>query len=60
MARGSPGLFAFNLSAVSRRDLERLQQIQRRAYREMSQIISDSEPAECVVLHSASLLALDT
>ncbi len=59
LSRGSPGLFAFNLSAVSRGDLERLQQIQRRAYREMSQIISDSEHAECVVLHSASLLALD-
>lgn len=56
---GAPGLFSFNLSAVSRRDLERLQQIQRRAYREMSQVIAESQPAECVVLHNAMLLPLD-
>lgn len=59
LAEGAPGLFSFNLSAVSRADLERLQQIQRRAYREMSQVIAESKPAECVVLHSAMLLALD-
>jgi transcriptional regulator with XRE-family HTH domain len=59
LSTGAPGLFSFNLSAVSRRDLERLQQIQRRAYREMSQVIAESKPAECVVLHSAMLLPLD-
>lgn len=59
LSAGQPGLFSFNLSAVSRADLERLQQIQRRAYREMSRIIAESSPAECVVVHSAQLLALD-
>lgn len=59
LSDGAPGLFSFNLSAISRSDLERLQQVQRRAYREMSRIIAESQPAECVVLHSAMLLPLD-
>lgn len=55
---GSDGLFSYNVSAISRADLLKVQELQRAHYREMSRIIAASEPAECVVLYSAQLFAL--
>ena len=48
----------YNLSTVSRADLERLERLQRAYYREMVNIIAESGPAECVVLYAAQLLEL--
>jgi hypothetical protein len=56
---GDPGLFAYNLSAISRADLEKLQELQRAHYREMSRVIAASESPECVVLYAAQLLSLE-
>lgn len=55
---GAPGVFAYNVSAVSRADLERLEQLQRQAYREMSRIIAESRDPDCVVLYAAQLTSL--
>jgi hypothetical protein len=51
-------VLSYNLSAVSRADLQRLEQLQRAYYREMVSIIAESAPAECVVLYAAQLLEL--
>jgi len=45
-----PGLFAFNVFAVSRADLERLTKLQRAYLREMRTIIAQSESSEVVAL----------
>ena len=55
---GAPGLLAYNLSAISRADLERIEQLQRAHYRKLVNIIAESTPGECVVLYSAQLLEL--
>jgi hypothetical protein len=55
---GAPGLLSYNLSSVSRADLERLERLQRAYYRELVNIIAESGPPECVVLYSAQLLEL--
>lgn len=55
---GAPGLLSYNLSMVSRADLQRLEQLQRGYYRELVNIIAESGPAECVVLYAAQLLEL--
>lgn len=53
------GLFSYLLFSVSHEDLERIEQVQRRCYREISAIVASSQPAECVGLFSAQLLRLD-
>jgi transcriptional regulator with XRE-family HTH domain len=55
---GAKGVLSYNLSMVSRADLERLEQLQRAYYRELVNIVADSGPAECVLLYSAQLLEL--
>lgn len=60
LRRAGTGLFAYNLCAISERDLQRIEELQRRYYREMSRLIADSEPAECVVLYCAQLFGLET
>jgi len=55
---GAPGVLSYNLSTVSRADLERLERLQRAYYREMVNIIAESAPSECVVLYAAQLLEL--
>jgi transcriptional regulator with XRE-family HTH domain len=55
---GGEGLFSYNVSAISRADLLKVQELQRAHYREMSRIIAASDPADCVVLYSAQLFAL--
>jgi transcriptional regulator with XRE-family HTH domain len=53
-----PGLFAYNVFAVSRADLERLQSLQRAYLNEMRTIIARSEPSEVVALANVQLFAL--
>lgn len=55
---GAPGMLSYNLSSVSRADLERIEQLQRAHYRQIVNIIAESTPSECVVLYAAQLLAL--
>lgn len=55
---GAPGMLSYNLSSVSRADLERIEQLQRAHYRQIVSIIAESTPSECVLLYSAQLLAL--
>jgi Domain of unknown function (DUF4423) len=55
---GAVGVLSYNLSSVSRSDLERLEQLQRAHYRELVNVIAESEPGECVVLYAAQLLEL--
>ena len=56
---GQPGLFSYNLFAVSKVDLDKIEQLQRRCYREMSAIVAESEPSQCVGLFAAQLVRLD-
>jgi len=55
---GAAGLLSYNLSTVSRADLDRLEQLQRAHYRRLVNLIAESEPGECVVLYAAQLLEL--
>jgi transcriptional regulator with XRE-family HTH domain len=59
MADQPPGdLFSFNVFAVKRDDLERIKQAQRRFYREVRAIVSESEPevVALLVVHTAGLV----
>jgi hypothetical protein len=55
---GAEGLLSYNLGMVSRADLKRLEQLQRAHYRQLVNIIAESQPGECVMLYSAQLLEL--
>ena len=55
---GAAGLLSYNLSTVSRADLQRLEQLQRAHYRQLVHLIAESSPGECVVLYAAQLLEL--
>jgi transcriptional regulator with XRE-family HTH domain len=60
VARGEPGdLFSFNVFAIGREDLERVKEAQRRFYREVRAIVSESTPevAAMLVVHTASFEA---
>jgi transcriptional regulator with XRE-family HTH domain len=52
-----PGLFAYNIFAVSRRDLARLETLQRDCLQQMRTIIAASEPSEVVALFNVQLFA---
>jgi transcriptional regulator with XRE-family HTH domain len=55
---GAPGMLSYNLSTVSRADLQKLEQLQRAHYRQLVNLIAESSPGECVVLYAAQLLEL--
>jgi transcriptional regulator with XRE-family HTH domain len=58
MARQAPGdLFSFNVFAVSREDLAKIHQSQRRFYREVRAIVAESPPevVALLVIHTAAL-----
>ena len=59
LKEGKTGVFSYNLFSVSERDLQRLEQLHRAYYQQLSQIIAGSEPAECVALFATQLLRLD-
>lgn len=52
-----PGLFAYNIFAISRSDLARLEALQRDCLRQMRTIIAASEPNEVVALLNLQLFA---
>jgi hypothetical protein len=59
MARGPrDDLFSFNVFAVSRADLARIRELQRRFYREVRAIVADSPPevVAMLVVHTAGLV----
>ncbi|MCB9684476.1 MAG: hypothetical protein H6738_05285 [Alphaproteobacteria bacterium] len=59
MARGAVGdLFSFNVFAVGHDDLKRIQEAQRRFYREVRAIVSESPPqtVALLVVHTAPLV----
>jgi hypothetical protein len=55
---GADGEFAFNLFGVSRSDLQRLRDLQRRYFQELRSIVGQSEPVEEIVLLNLQLLPL--
>lgn len=57
---GAHGEFAFNLFGVSRNDLQRLRDLQRRYFQELRSIVGQSEPVEEIVLLNLQLLPLCT
>src|SRR5687768_15227633 len=57
--RGVPGVFGYNLMAVSRADLERLRALHIDYFHKMQALVADSTPSECVVLFNTELFALD-
>lgn len=59
LSAGSRGLFSFNLFTVSERDLKRLRELHLAYFRELRAIISQSEPAERVVVANVQLFDLD-
>jgi uncharacterized protein DUF4423 len=56
---GAPGLYAYNLCALAKEDLDRIELLQRKYFRQMSQIIANSTGSDHVVLYGAHLLRLD-
>lgn len=56
--RGSPGVFSYNLFSVSNADLERLEALQRAYFRELRNIVAQSEPAENVAVVNLQLFSL--
>ena len=56
---GVPGIFGYNLMAISRADLARLREMHVAYFRSMQALVADSAPSECVVLFNTQLFALD-
>jgi DNA-binding phage protein len=56
---GVPGIFSYNLMAISRADLPRLREMHIAYFRSMQALVADSAPSECVVLFNTELFALD-
>jgi DNA-binding phage protein len=56
---GVPGVFGYNLMAISRADLARLREMHVAYFRSMQALVADSAPSECVVLFNTELFALD-
>ena len=55
---GTPGVFSYNLFSVSNADLERLEALQRRYFRELRTIVAQSEPVENVAVVNLQLFSL--
>jgi hypothetical protein len=58
LERDVPAVFGYSLFAASRRDLQRLRDVQLAYVREMQSIIAQSADAECVGLYCFQLLDL--
>jgi len=59
VAAGEGDLFSFSLVAISREDLARVRQLQRRYFRELRGIVKASSPAEVGALVVAQVAAWD-
>ena len=55
---GAPGTYGYNLCTVSRADHERIEELYRRFFHEMQQIVAGSTPGEEVVLVTGQIVAL--
>jgi AcrR family transcriptional regulator len=58
-ARQQPGMFAYNLCAVSAEDLKRIAALERDCLRQVRAIVAHSKPAERVALIAVQVLGLD-
>ena len=56
---GAEDLFSFSLVALSRADLERVRELQRRTFRELRGIVSASQPVEVCALVIGQVAAFD-
>lgn len=59
LGAGAPGIFSYNVFAVSEPDFARINDLYRAYFRQVRSIIAQSEPSERVVLASLQLLPLD-
>jgi len=59
LADAAPGLFSFNVFAVSHRDYERLRELHRNYFRQLRSIVAVSQPSERVVVANVQLFPLD-
>lgn len=59
LVAGTPGIFSYNVFAVSAADFARINDLYRAYFRQVRSIIAQSEPSERVVLASLQLLPLD-
>jgi hypothetical protein len=55
---GQVGTFSYNLFSVSRKDLERIQELHRSFFRELRRIVAESEPSECIALANVHLFEI--
>lgn len=58
-AQAQPGMFAYNVSGVSRPDLDRIQALQVDFLKQVRAIVAESEPVEQVALVAVQIFALD-
>ncbi len=58
LGAGVDGVFSYNLFGVSRKDLERLKELQRAYFRELRRIVAESQPVETVAIVNTQLLSL--
>lgn len=56
---GAPGIFSYNVFAVSEKDLSTINDLYRAYFRQIRAIIAQSEPSERVVVASMQLVPLD-
>jgi hypothetical protein len=57
--RAHPGIYAYNVCSLSQADYAKLQELHRRFFRDMQELVERSEPNERVVLLATQLIALD-
>jgi transcriptional regulator with XRE-family HTH domain len=60
LTRGAPGLFSFNVFAVSARDLAKLETLHRSYFRHLRAIVASSAPSERIAVANVQLFALDS
>lgn len=58
-AKEAPGMFAYNVCGLSRRDLDRIQALQIDYMKQVRAIVAESNPVETVALVATQVFALD-
>ncbi len=59
LSAGAPGLFSFNVFAVSKADLQRLRELHKSYFRELRSIVARSTPSERIAVANVQLFTLD-
>ncbi len=59
LTRGAPGLFSFNVFAVSERDLAKLESLHKSYFRHLRAIVAASTPSERIAVANVQLFSLD-